>query len=66
MRLSFTAGKLTETIVLVGVHWMAAALAEQTSNPQRYHHERLQQLPTDAPREDAAEGVFSLRGSEYV
>jgi hypothetical protein len=67
MRLSFTADKLAETLVLIGIHWAAAALAEQTGNPQRFRWERLQQqLPTDAPPKDAAEGVFSLRGSEYV
>ena len=67
MRLCFTADKLAETIVLIGIHWMAAALAEQTSNPQRFRWERLQQqLPADAPRGNAAEGGFSLRGSEYV
>jgi hypothetical protein len=65
MRLSFTSGQLAEALLMAGVYWMAAAFAEQQQNPERFQW-RIQQLLPDAPKEDAADEVLSLLGSDYV
>ncbi len=66
MRLSFTSGQLAEALLMAGIFWMAAALTEQQQNPERFRWRIQQLLPADAPKEDAADEVLSLLGSDYV